>query len=411
MAVPEHQPPRDPAATPVAEPLTVARFRDQPTRSFAEWYELWERDLEFPIESHRPGPIGRFLVWWKRLLRPLVTVPQADLWDRQRAFNLVLLEVLQREREHAERQLQDLGRRHADLAARVDALLARGFDEVMRYNDALYFRVDQKLDRARRETAELTAQLRAALAVAPRASAEVRREQRELLDEGRYLALEERHRGRRSDIRDRVARYLPDLAGRAPVLDLGCGRGEALEALREHGVAARGVDQSAEMVRRCSELGLEAERGDLLTALGETAPSSWGAIVSFHVVEHLPAAAVDSLVDLAWRALRPGGLLLLETPNPLSLVAGASRFWIDPTHRRPVHPERLRALLVSAGFEVEIRPCAPFPDADRLPEVTLPAGADEQLARLVWEINAVRDRLDDLLHGHQDYAALGLKPA
>ena len=134
-------------------------------------------------------------------------------------------------------------------------------------------------------------------------------------------------------------------------------------------------------------------------------------MVSFHVVEHLPSEELDALVDLASRALRAGGLLLLETPNPLSLVAGASRFWIDPTHRRPVHPERLRSLLLTAGFEVEVRPCSPFAAAERLPELAAPTDATREQARLVFELNSLRDRLDDLLFGFQDYAVLGVKPS
>jgi O-antigen chain-terminating methyltransferase len=387
--------------------LRVEDFRGTPTRSLAAWQELWASDLRFPIESHR-GPLGRLVVWFKRLLRPLVTVPQADLWDRQRSFNLILLEVLLDEQARVEHEVALLHEHQRQLQARVEAFLGQGLDEVMRYNDALFFRVDQKLDRARREAAEQTSLLRAALAT-PIGDEQTRR-RRELLAESRYAALEDRYRGERGDIQSRVERYLPELTGRAPVLDLGCGRGEALEALRQRGVAARGVDRSAEMVRRCRERGLDATHADLVETLAAQEAGSLGAVVSFHVVEHLAAGEVDALVDLAWRALRPGGLLLLETPNPQSLVAGAARFWIDPTHRRPVHPERLRSLLLTAGFEVEIRPCAPFPDADRLPEVAVPPTASEEQARLVFEINALRDRLDDLLFGWQDYAALGVKP-
>jgi O-antigen chain-terminating methyltransferase len=303
--------------------------------------------------------------------------------------------------------MAELRERQRELQARVEAFLGQGLDEVMRYNDALFFRVDQKLDRARREVTEQSALLRAALAEP--AGGEARDRQRQLLAEHRYLALEDRYRGERADIRGRVERYLPDLEGRSPVLDLGCGRGEVLEALRDAGIAAHGVDLSSEMVRRCRERGLDAEHADLLEALAARGPGSLGAVVSFHVVEHLRPEQVDALVDLAWRALRPGGLLLLETPNPQSLIAGATRFWIDPTHRRPVHPERLRSLLLTAGFETEIRPCAPFPDSERLPELTAPAASGEQ-AGLVYEVNALRDRLDDLLFGWQDYAALGIKP-
>ncbi|HUP22142.1 MAG TPA: class I SAM-dependent methyltransferase [Thermoanaerobaculia bacterium] len=412
---PQH-PPREAAACSVPgeaagtkESLSVQAFRGSPTRSLGDWYELWERDLEFPIESHRGGVLGRLLVWWKRLLRPLVTVPQADLWDRQRSFNLILLEVLRREQEGIVHELQQLSQRHEELAAKVETLVGQGFEEVMRYSDALYFRLDQKLDRARREAADQTALLRAARAAAGVAG-EQGREAGDLLGESRYVALEDRHRGVREDIAERVRRYLPELSGRGPVLDLGCGRGEALEVLGESGVEARGVDRSSEMVRRCRERGLDVVEGDVLEALAAAGEDTLGAITAFHVVEHMNAAQVDRLVDLSWRALRSGGLLLIETPSPQSLVAGASRFWIDPTHLRPIHSERLRALLSSAGFEVEIRPCSPFPASERLPELRPRADAGPELAEVVFQVNSLRDRIDDLLYGFQDFAALGLKP-
>jgi SAM-dependent methyltransferase len=391
------------------EALSVQAFRGSPTRSLGDWHQLWERDLEFPIESHRGGVVGRVLVWWKRLLRPLVTVPQADLWDRQRSFNLILLEVLQREQERSVHELQQLRQRHEELAAKVETLVGQGFEEVMRYNDALYFRVDQKLDRARREAADQTALLRAARAAAGPPGAEGRRAG-ELLQESRYVALEDRHRGVREDIAERVGRYLPELAGRGPVLDLGCGRGEALEVLGKSGVEARGVDRSSEMVRRCRERGLDAVEGDVLEALAAAGEGGLGAITAFHIVEHMSDEQVDRLVDLSWRALRSGGLLLIETPSPQSLVAGACKFWIDPTHLRPIHPERLRALLSSAGFEVEIRPSSPFPANERLPELHAPDGASPELVQVVYQVNSLRDRIDDLLYGFQDFAALGLKP-
>src|SRR6202034_348584 len=67
-------------------------------------------------------------------------------------------------------------------------------------------------------------------------------------DEHSYLELERRYRGTEEEIRERIASYLPYLGGGGPALDLGCGRGEALALLRDHGIAARGVDGSARMV-------------------------------------------------------------------------------------------------------------------------------------------------------------------
>ena len=401
----------DPSLSSANEP-TVADFLVEPTRKLSDWRWLWKGDVPFPIRSHR-GFLGRLLVAWKRLVRPLVRVPQNDLWERQRIFNLILLEHL--ERQDAERL------RHHDRLAYLEELDAQGIRELMQHNDALFSRVDQKLDRVRRESRDLLASLGAALSVVE--SQETARSEAtapaevptpadlvRLRDEHAYLELERRYRGTEDEIGERISIYLPWLGERSPVLDLGCGRGESLALLREKGVACRGVDSSARMVDLCRERGLDAEVGDLFGYLAGLPEGELGAIVSFHVIEHLPPESLDRLVRLAYRALRPGGALILETPNPLSLVVAARNFWLDPTHRRPVHPESLKLHYELAGFDpIERLDLRPFPPADRLPEIDL-AEIPESQHLLADRVNRLRDRIDELLFGTQDFGLIGVKP-
>ncbi len=370
----------------------IETFLGDPTRDLREWYSLWSRDLAFPVSSHR-GPIGKLAVQLKRLLRPLVKSPQADLWERQRVFNLMLLEWLIALEGQEERI------RH------LRTFLKEGLDEVMRYGDALYSRVDQKLDRYSRDSREQSALLRGALA-ASEPPAELSR----TVGESDYRALEDRYRGSEEDIAERVRRYLPWLGEVERAIDLGCGRGEALEVLRESGISSLGIDSSSEMVRVCREKGLEAERGDLFDCLASVEPGSVDAVLSFHVIEHLEPSSMGKLASLAFRVLRPGGILLLETPSPLSLVAGARNFWRDPTHRRPVHPDSLLLALERAGFvDSERLDVSPFAPESCLPEIDL-----EELpleSRLLADgVNRLRDRLDALLFGYQDFAVIGRRP-
>jgi SAM-dependent methyltransferase len=381
-------------------------FLVEPTRDLEDWRWLWSGDHAFPIRSHR-GLLGRLLVGFKRLLRPLVKTPQNDLWERQRTFNLILIEHLAR-----------LEAARADHLRRIEyqeALDSEGIHEVMRHNDALFARADQKLDRYRREARDLLGSLGAALATVrsappPEPSEAVGAVARAHEEHG-YLELERRYRGTEEEIRERIAAYLPylkDLPG--PVLDLGCGRGEALALLRDHGIAGRGVDSSERMVQLCRDRGLDAEVGDLFARLAGVAEGSLGGVISFHVIEHLPGPALDRLVRLAGRALKPGGVLILETPNPLSVVVAARNFWLDPTHVRPVHPESLKLMYELAGFDpVERLDLRPFPDSQRLPEIDLATLPAEQrpLADLV---NRLRDRLDKVLFGYQDFGMVGRKP-
>jgi SAM-dependent methyltransferase len=396
-------------------------FLIEPTRELADWHWLWKEDREFPVRSHR-GLLGRVLVAWKRLLRPLVKVPLNDLWDRQRIFNVILLEHL--------RDTQQVRRRDDQRIAYLETLHAEGIEELMRHNDALFARADQKLDRYRREVRDLLGSLGAALArvetpageggatpagsqatAGGQTTAAAVDDLAQAREEHAYFELERRYRGTEEEIRGRIAAYLPYLTAGGPALDLGCGRGEALALLRDHGIAARGVDGSARMVAACRERGLDASQGDLFAALAAAPVASLGAVLSFHVVEHLPIGELDRLVRLAWRALRPGGVLILETPSPLSLVVAARNFWLDPTHVRPVHPESLRLLYELAGFDpVERLDLRPFPADERLPEIDLARLPAEQ-RQLADAANRLRDHLDELLYGCQDFGLIGFKPA
>ncbi|MGB3562047.1 MAG: methyltransferase domain-containing protein [Thermoanaerobaculia bacterium] len=362
-----------------------------------DWRWLWEGDHPFPIESRRGGLVGSVIVRLKRLLRPLVKTPVADLWDRQRRYNIVLLDHLE---EHRAR------------LAHLEAVKREGFDDVSRHTDALFALVDQKLDRYRRESQHLWGRLGGLLALAEsdaKRPAEEVQGLEEVWKEQGYLELEDRFRGTRDEIGRRMEIYLPYLADRGEILDLGCGRGELLALLRVQGIPARGIDSSEEMIGECRNQDLKVEQGDLFEILNDLPEGQLGGVVSFHVIEHLPADSIDRLVRLAWRALRPGGVLILETPNPLSLVVAARNFWLDPTHRRPIHPETLRLTYELAGFDqVEQIDLRPFADEDRLPELAL-ADLPADVKHLADQVNQLRDKLDRLLYGYQDYAMIGTK--
>ncbi|MGI8420768.1 MAG: class I SAM-dependent methyltransferase, partial [Gaiellaceae bacterium] len=149
--------------------------------------------------------------------------------------------------------------------------------------------------------------------------------------------------------------YVELLAGTGPVLDVGCGRGELLGLLREAGVEARGVDADADMVAYARGEGLEVEQADLIAHLESLADGSLGAVVAAQVVEHLPPPALLRFLELGRAKLRPGGLLVAETINPLSPLA-LRNYFADLTHAQPLVPETLALLARSAGFaEAEIR--------------------------------------------------------
>ncbi|MBD8472770.1 methyltransferase domain-containing protein [Pseudomonas sp. CFBP 8770] len=173
---------------------------------------------------------------------------------------------------------------------------------------------------------------------------------------GFYRAFEDKHRGSRELIAERLRVYLPFLqvflkdSAQAPILDLGCGRGEWLELLTNEGYTAVGVDLDEGMLQACRQLSLPAEHGDALSALRARPDASLSAVTGFHIAEHIPFDDLQTLVDEALRKLRPGGLLILETPNAENISVGTTGFYLDPTHERPI-PQLLMSFLVEhSGF-------------------------------------------------------------
>lgn len=177
--------------------------------------------------------------------------------------------------------------------------------------------------------------------------------------DGLYGSFEEVFRGSFEEVQRRLHPYLADLprADREhPVLDVGCGRGEWLDLLSQNGIPAYGVDLNEEVVRRARERGFHVLHENGLRHLEALQPGALSAVTGFHVAEHLQPDDLLEFLDLALRALRPGGLLLLETPNPTNLVVGASTFYLDPSHVRPLHPQLLSFLADARGYvDISIR--------------------------------------------------------
>jgi O-antigen chain-terminating methyltransferase len=227
-------------------------------------------------------------------------------------------------------------------------------------------------------------------------------------DSHKYVGFEDQFRGSRDAIRERVLSYLPYFSTATDVLDVGCGRGEFLDLLRQHGVRARGVDVNAAMVTVCQEQGLEATAGDALDYLRGLPDGSLGGLFAAQVVEHLEPRYLTQLIDVAFDKLRPGSPIVLETINPACWFAFFESYIRDLTHVRPVHPDTLRYLLVASGFQqVDITYRAPYPDTDKLQPIHLPAGSP--LADVVETVNANAEKINRLLFTHLDYAAVGVR--
>lgn len=159
-----------------------------------------------------------------------------------------------------------------------------------------------------------------------------------------YRAFEDRHRDSRELIKSRLRVYLPFVEplcsyyDEAKALDLGCGRGEWLELMQEAGLDAQGVDLDDGMLVACRERNLKVQIGDAVNFLKKLPGTSHVIVTGFHIAEHVPFPYLQILVEESLRVLKPGRLLILETQNPENIVVGATNFFLDPTHQRPIPP-------------------------------------------------------------------------
>jgi O-antigen chain-terminating methyltransferase len=335
------------------------------------WREVWRDD-----RPYRPRPSRH--EWLLRIVRRLFRRAAEPDLERQKNYNLTLLDLLQDLRgdvaavrhdllAHADALQRDLSAALASESARLRELVLGA----AKRNDALIAALDQKIE---------TAAVRVRDAVNPVVSATA--------PDVLYRRLEDALRGGEAKVRAEVAAYVQLAAAHQPALDVGCGRGEFLASCREANVTARGVDTNERSVSDLRQRGFAVDLAGVPECFAPLADASLGCVLAMHVVEHLPADALFALFRESARVVRPGGLLMIETPNAEALAMAATDFWRDPTHIAPRHPAALTVLAREHGFEiVEIRAVHELPEGTRIP--ILPTDAPE-LQRV---IHAVNDRL------------------
>ncbi|HEY0590891.1 MAG TPA: methyltransferase domain-containing protein [Thermoanaerobaculia bacterium] len=343
-----------------------------PPSGLEGWREVWRENLEFPDPAS--GFKGAFL----RLVRKLVGRATLAERDRQRNFNMALLELIEDERRQLAAATIELQREVAAARIELDSLLRLAVER----NDALLSAVDRKAETALARVRDVVLPL---LATSPRPEA---------AEEWLYRRLEEGLRGSESEVREALGPYVEYARRSAPVIDAGCGRGEFLELCRREGIEARGYETNARSVADLQARGLAAEVGAIPSCFTQLGEASVGSILVAHVVEHLPVGALLDLFAEARRVLRAGGFLMLETPNAEALAVSASDFWRDPTHLAPRHVAALTLLAREYGFAVEeVRAVHPFSPSRRL---DVPESASAEMRALVARLNEILFAPQDL---------------
>jgi O-antigen chain-terminating methyltransferase len=344
---------------------------------------FWPVTTMHPIER-RPGLKGAVLHPVKKVLRRLMRWYVEPLAADQRAFNDAVLKLVDQLFEEADGLHRELERTRAELAERrADARRTAELEERL-------VRVERRA-RTGNGTAPATVAAQPAAASLPD-----------------YFAFESRLRGATGEVGERQRVYLDDFRDAAPVLDVGCGRGEFLALLRDAGVEARGVDADEDMVSYARGEGLDVAQADALAHLEGLEDGSLGGVFCAQVVEHLPPPALLRLLELVHAKLRPGGIFVAETINPLSPVS-FRHYFADLTHAQPLVPETLALLASHAGFsDPETRFLNEPPPVERLRAVDLPDDPAFDGARAALAHNV--ERLNAQLFGPLDYAIVARRP-
>ncbi len=158
----------------------------------------------------------------------------------------------------------------------------------------------------------------------------------------------------------------------------------------------------------CRSKGLNVEKIDAISYLEKIEDKSLDGIFIDQVVEHLDPDYLIKMLRLCHKKLNFGYHILIETVNPLSLVSFAN-FYLDMSHKKPIHPETLKFLMASVNFrEIETRFFSPIPDELRLRKINI-EGVEERDRHPMEVYNHNIDMLNNILYGAQDYMVIGKK--
>jgi O-antigen chain-terminating methyltransferase len=339
--------------------------------------------LSLPIAVRRLGrvPVLGYLI---RLLIGVARLPR--LVQHQNQFEFYLWSQLQRIVDHQNQSKREATEALAQMSAQI-------LEGMQRTADQQHARLDDLRTNLNQSVSKLAEQLALHEAEFSRMAAEKEENRFDDL----YASFEDRFRGERQEVQQRLEVYLPVLKEAhvtKGVLDLGSGRGEWLQLLRNNGIGCQGVDRNRVFVEDCRRAGLEVFEADALAHLRNLPPESLNAVTSFHLVEHLPFEVLIKLLDEIARTLKPGGLVILETPNPENFMVGSCSFYTDPTHRNPIPSQTLQFLLESRGFgDINVLKLRPW-DAAKLE-------GDSELIK----------RFNEYFYSAPDYGIIAKKPA
>ncbi|OUT99062.1 MAG: hypothetical protein CBC01_01735 [Betaproteobacteria bacterium TMED41] len=172
----------------------------------------------------------------------------------------------------------------------------------------------------------------------------------------RYAQFEDEHRGGTREVSAKLNVYKPILIKykkykpNARLIDLGCGRGEFLKIAQDLSINSLGIDSNDSMLQSAVKLGLNVEKGEALKYLIAQEDDSVDILTAFHLIEHFHLDYLLKIITEITRVMKPGGLLILETPNPENIIVSTCNFYMDMTHVKPLPAELLKFIFRSQKF-------------------------------------------------------------
>jgi SAM-dependent methyltransferase len=373
--------------SPLSCSYTYPKPDDSLQRDFTYISSNWDiHNNSYTISSHHPI-IGRVLVKGRQLVHGEIRRYIDPVISWQTEFNACTVRILTRvsneQTEFDRRILQKI-----DIAIRE---IESKIDTQQQNNNQLLERITHVLEE---RISKVQTQIR------------FDQKHRPAKSEINYFLFEERFRGSREEIKKRQEEFLPYFKNCYRVLDIGCGRGEFLDILKEHDISGVGIDLDPDMVAFCISHKLDVVQEDGIAYLEKCEDNSLDGIFMDQVVEHLEPDYLVRLLTLCFQKLKQGYYLIIETVNPLSFVSFVN-FYIDMTHTRPVHPETLQYLLNASGFrDCERKYLSPVSDEIRLRKIANISTLDEAGQKNIEIYNNNIEMLNSVLFGAQDYAVI-----
>lgn len=341
-----------------------------------------------PIQSNRKV-IGRWIVFIKKVVRRLIKIfmgwyifPQ---YQRLSYFNGKMINVVSLEREI----LSSLAQQNQQILQQLD---------------------DRDSDELRKQIELLSLENKKLHIIVDQLNQKIKKMENLPTDDDEfYHDFEEKFRGSQDVIRERLRVYVPIIQSylkdwpKAYCIDVGSGRGEWLDILKENGVENYiGIDLNEKQNLLCEGRGHKVLKKDCIEYLSSLSENSVDLITGFQLIEHLCLSDLLELLRQSYRVLKTGGLILFETPNPRNLIVGANTFYIDPSHKRPVNYEMVSSLAEWCKFK-QVQ-CIDANAHANWTGITLESSSEE-MKEVIQKFNDI----SYLLYGPRDYAILAVK--